>query len=211
MNKTRLDFRNWNRREHYEFFSKMDEPFYCITADVDCTNAYAYSKGNGLSFFKYYHFIASQVVNRIKAFRLRIEDGEVFEYHRINLSTTILRPDNTFGFALIKYHDNFESFALEFNEEMRAVIDSEGLRLDATGNHPNQIHYSTIPWINFTSLTHARNLKVPDCVPKISFGKYKRDSDRLLMPVSVHVHHGLMDGYHVGQFFEQFEAALNVG
>jgi chloramphenicol O-acetyltransferase type A len=29
------------------------------------------------------------------------------------------------------------------------------------------------------------------------------------MPVSVHVHHALMDGFHVGQFVEAFQDILN--
>jgi len=28
------------------------------------------------------------------------------------------------------------------------------------------------------------------------------------MPFSVHVHHGLMDGYHVGQFLEHFQTLM---
>jgi chloramphenicol O-acetyltransferase type A len=29
------------------------------------------------------------------------------------------------------------------------------------------------------------------------------------MPVSVHVHHGLADGYHVGLFVERFQELMN--
>ncbi|KAA4195844.1 chloramphenicol acetyltransferase, partial [Bacteroides ovatus] len=36
-----------------------------------------------------------------------------------------------------------------------------------------------------------------------STGKYFRDGERLMMPVSVTCHHGLMDGYHVAQFIEK--------
>ena len=42
-----------------------------------------------------------------------------------------------------------------------------------------------------------------DSVPKISTGKYFRNGERLMMPVSVTCHHGLMDGYHVAQFIEK--------
>jgi chloramphenicol O-acetyltransferase type A len=33
------------------------------------------------------------------------------------------------------------------------------------------IHFSAIPWLNFTSLSHARSYTFPDSSPKISFGK----------------------------------------
>ena len=29
------------------------------------------------------------------------------------------------------------------------------------------------------------------------------------MSMSVHVHHGLVDGYHLGLFFEEFERLMN--
>jgi chloramphenicol O-acetyltransferase type A len=34
------------------------------------------------------------------------------------------------------------------------------------------------------------------------------ENDRLMMPISVEVHHALMDGLHVGLFFSQLEDAL---
>lgn len=35
------------------------------------------------------------------------------------------------------------------------------------------------------------------------------ESERRMMPVSIHVHHALLDGYHVGLFAEQFQQLLN--
>jgi chloramphenicol O-acetyltransferase type A len=37
----------------------------------------------------------------------------------------------------------------------------------------NVIHFSAIPWLDFTSLSHARSYTFPDSCPKISFGKMK--------------------------------------
>lgn len=33
--------------------------------------------------------------------------------------------------------------------------------------------------------------------------------DKNIMPLSVHVHHALMDGFHVGQFIEEFQRIMN--
>jgi chloramphenicol O-acetyltransferase type A len=73
----------------------------------------------------------------------------------------------------------------------------------------NVIHYSSIPWINFTGLSHARSFSYKDSIPKISFGKVTEHQGIKQMPVSVHVHHALMDGYHVGQYISLFEELLN--
>ncbi len=71
------------------------------------------------------------------------------------------------------------------------------------------LHYSVIPWISFTSFKHARHLKFKDSVPKIVFGKYFQDGSKKLMPVSVAVSHCMMDGYHVGLFFDQFQQEID--
>lgn len=64
----------------------------------------------------------------------------------------------------------------------------------------NIIHFSAIPWIRFTSVSHPRHFGIRDSIPKITLGKYYHLEDRMMIPVSVYVHHALADGLHVGQF-----------
>jgi len=71
------------------------------------------------------------------------------------------------------------------------------------------IYYSSIPWISFTSFSHASDNKSGISIPKIVFGKYFQKGNKTLMPVSVEVHHALMDGIHVGKFFNDFQFKLN--
>ncbi|MEO1727250.1 MAG: CatA-like O-acetyltransferase, partial [Bacteroidota bacterium] len=57
----------------------------------------------------------------------------------------------------------------------------------------------------FTSISHARSWRTGDSVPKITFGGYRREGEHIQMPVSVEVHHGLMDGLHVARFLERLQ------
>lgn len=50
----KLDLENWNRKEHFEFFSKFEEPFFGIVSEVDCTKTLNFSKQHSISFFAYY-------------------------------------------------------------------------------------------------------------------------------------------------------------
>ncbi len=45
-------------------------------------------------------------------------------------------------------------------------------------------------------------------MPKIAFGKFTQEDQRMLLPISVEVHHALMDGLHVGRYLSQLEEAL---
>ena len=84
---------------------------------------------------------------------------------------------------------------------------TEGLIPSAQGG--SEIHFSAIPWVDFTSLSHARSFTFPDSAPKISFGKVTEKDGIKTMAVAIHIHHGLADGYHVGQFVEEFQKLMN--
>ena len=205
--KQELDITTWNRKEHFEFFCKFEEPFFGTTIQFDCTKAYAKSKELGVSFFTYYLHKTLVAVNKIENFRYRIHDEKVFIYDKINVSSTILRDDKTFGFSETEYNENLNAFIENYNTEATRVKNTTGLFTKEYNE--NIVHFSALPWINFTSISHSRSFTFPDSCPKFSFGKMTTDNDKKFMSMSVHVHHGLVDGYHLGLFFEEFERLMN--
>ncbi len=207
MKKRKIDIEKWNRKEHFKFFSGFDEPFFGMTVNVDCTIAYANAKKHNISFFLYYLYRTLKAANEVENFRYRIIDGEVCDFSRVSGSPTINRPDGTFGFAYINYEEDENLFYKKAIEEIEQVKKSKNLLPAVSGE--NVIHLSTIPWIKFTSLSHARNFAFPDSCPKITFGKIDKQNDIKEMPVSIHVHHGLMDAYHVHLFIQRFQELLN--
>ncbi|TGD79316.1 chloramphenicol acetyltransferase [Hymenobacter wooponensis] len=206
--KQRIDLANWNRREHFAFFSAFEEPFFGLVAPVECTGAQAEAKRLGVSFFLYYLHHAVQAANEIPEFRTRIEDGQVYLYDRVHASATLGREDHTFSFSFIEQHDELAGFVAAANAEIEAVRTSTGLRLSEFTARPDVLHCSALPWVRFSGLTHARSFQHPDSCPKLSFGQLYEEKGAIWMPVSVNVHHGLADGYHVGLFLAAFERRL---
>ena len=146
-------------------------------------------------------------VNKIESFRYRIFEDEIYIFDRIDASATIMREDKTFGFSLIEFDENLKTFETITKAEIARIQTTTGL---FTREYPeNLIHFSALPWVNFTSLSHARSFTWPDSCPKISFGKMMDENGKKTMNMSIHVHHGLMDGYHVGQFISCFENLMN--
>lgn len=205
--KKELDLNTWPRRDHFNFFKQFDEPFFGVTLNIDCTKAYVRSKEMNASFFLYYLHKSLVAANQTEPFRYRMAQDQVWIYDAVHASPTINRPDGTFGFAYIDYHERFEDFHREAKKVIDAVQNSKGLVPALSGE--NVIHYSSIPWINFTSLSHARSFSMNDSIPKISFGKMMEEHGKRVMPISIHVHHALMDGYHVGMFAELFQQFMN--
>ncbi len=207
--KTKIDLKTWERREYFNYFGSCDDPYFGIVANVDCTIAYQTCKKHGYSFFVYYMFESIKALNRIENFRYRLIDGEVWLFDRVHASTTVGRSDNTFGFALFEYTENFEAFQKQAQEEIAEVQKSQGLRANDGAKMLDVIHCTTIPWISFTSVKHEKNISRNESIPKIAFGKFFEHGGKKLMPVSVNANHGLVDGYHVGKYFELFQEGLN--
>jgi chloramphenicol O-acetyltransferase type A len=68
---------------------------------------------------------------------------------------------------------------------------------------------TSIPWVSFTGFVHPIHMHPVDSVPRFSWGKYFTDDDRIKMPLSVQGHHALMDGFHVGRYFQQVQKYLD--
>ncbi len=197
----------WNRKDHFNFFNQFDNPFFGITVDINCTKAYDKTKELDTSFFIYYLHKSIVAANCVEAFRYRIINQEVYLYDVIDASATINRKNSPFGFSYIKYHENYEEFTKTAKKEIERVQNTIGLNPATSGE--NVIHYSSLPWVNFTSLSHAHNSAFNDSCPKISFGKMTLKDGRRTMPMSVHVHHALIDGYEVGLYIDKFQELMN--
>jgi chloramphenicol O-acetyltransferase type A len=46
-----IDIENWKRKEHFEFFYRMDYPQYNICANIDITQFLRFVRQNELSFY----------------------------------------------------------------------------------------------------------------------------------------------------------------
>lgn len=198
-----VDLENWNRKEHFKFFSGFDDPFFGVTTLVDFTEIYRKSKAEGRSFFlSSLHWIL-KCVNETEAFTLRIEDGQAVRYGRIDVSPTIGRDDGTFGFGYFEYDADIDVFVRGAEKEMVRVKNSTGLSQTAEMERLNLIRYSALPWFAFSEMKHAVSFGNGDSVPRISTGKLLREGERYLLPVSVTVHHALVDGRDVAELVDR--------
>ena len=202
-----LDISCCNGKEHLVFFSTFEEPFFSITCSMDMTIAYKKAKKLQVPFFTYYLHKSILAINKVENFRYRIEEGKVYIYDEIHASATIMREDKTFGSSFMNYLENLTNFQIMVEAEIQRVQNTSGL---FTRDFPqNIIHFSAIPWINFTGLTHSRSFTYPDSCPKISFGKLMTIGTQKTMAMTLAAHHGLVDGYHMGLFVEELQKLLN--
>ena len=123
-----INIESWNRKEHFEFFSRMASPYFGITTEVDCTIAYDNAKENGNSFFAHYLHKSMIAVNSVEELRLRIVDNKVALFEKINAGATVGRADGTFGFIFVNFSDDSETF----NKELQNALEEEKMRKQST-------------------------------------------------------------------------------
>jgi len=207
--KKNIDINKWNRKEHFEFFKDFDDPLFGVTVNVDFTKIYNLAKETNNSFFIYSLHKIMQAANATEEFRYRIEEGQVVSYDIIHPASTIGRTDGTFGFSFIEFNSDRDRFSNDAFLVIEKIKNMTGITYSEQTNRNDVIHYSPMPWIQFTDLKHPAMFRTQFSIPKISTGKLFKDGQSLMLPMSVTANHALMDGYHVARFLDKLEELIS--
>ena len=201
---TLIDLAGWKRREHFQLFRNSAQPFFSVTLDVDVTSLWRRSLDDpDMSFAVSALFLLLRATNASEPLRLRVRGESVWRHHSVGVGTTVLRSDETFGFARLDLTPAYE----DFRKAAQATIESAKHpgALEPTDND-DVVYHSTLPWLRFTSFTNA--LSRMDSIPRIVFGKVSAEGAAYRMPMAVEVHHALVDGLDVARFVEDFQSEV---
>lgn len=77
----------------------------------------------------------------------------------------------------------------------------------------DKIFISSLPWLSYTALINPTPIPA-DSNPRITWRKYFEENEKILLPLSVLCHHGLVDGLHIAKFYEilnkEIETLINL-
>lgn len=199
-----IRFDNEHRRKHFEFFRQMNHPHFSVTANLNISRLLHLVKAKNKPFTPTVVWMVSDAANSIAPFRQRIRGEKVVEHEVVHPSFAIdTEVADVFSFCEVKFQTNYAAFV---QDAVATILKTRKNPLfeDEPGRD-DYLFLSSLPWVSFTAITHAMNYHPHDSVPRITWGKYFRQGDDVLMPLSVQVHHALVDGRHVGQFFQNIE------
>ena len=202
-----INLEKWPRKAVFEFYRDFEYPQINVCVDIDVTATVQYLKEQSLSRFKTILWTICHASNSINEFKYRIRNGNVILHDVVHPSFTVLTRDNLFAFSRVEYTLNIRQFFGQVEKGIRASRANPSLE-----DEPGQddfLYISCLPWIRFTSISHPVKLDAEDSIPRISWGKFDKDKGKISMPLSVQVHHGLADGYHLGLFLNRIQALLN--
>ena len=201
-----IDMQTWSRREHFKVFSAFDHPHAGLCANVDMTTFYPVVKQRGYSITVSISYVLSRAANEIPEFRYRIQGRDVVEHEIVHPSITLLTHGDLFSFCTLGYIEDFSEFAARAAERIGYV--QAHPTLEDEPDQDDLLYMTAIPWVSFTSCMHPTHLHQGDSVPRFAWGKFFEDGKLLKMPLSVQVHHALMDGIHMGRFYAKVQDYL---
>lgn len=203
---TVIDKSTWPRRELYDFFAPMSHPFYSLTFPVDVTALKAYTKRDHISFYYAMVYAVTKAMESVEAFRYKCRGETIVLHDRLVPSFTDLRPGS----------DRFYIVTLEAGDDMadfcRRAKAASAAQTEFITQGPwaldEEIFFTCLPWFPITGLTNERNVEPGDSVPRVSWGKYEERGGRLVLSLSLELNHRLLDGVHVGKFYDALTALI---
>lgn len=209
MSSKQIKLASWAREAHFNFFKDFSQPYFNICVQVDMSALYKKCKLHKVAFSSAYLFALDQAIAAYPPMRYRILDDQPVCFDGISLSIVSLAADDTFRFVTVPH----ESSLSEFDKNLRNLKHQAHLepllseRVAQNEARADVCHVSVLPWLSFSSFSHATTTGTTFGIPKCVFGRF--DSETGMTPLSIEVHHALMDGLHVAKFVAELQKKLD--
>ena len=205
MTAERIDPASMPRKEIFDFFSGISDPFYSVTFRLDVTELYNYTHSRGISFYYSLCWLVTKAVNSVDAFSYAISGGELVKLKGRSPSFTDMKKGSEcFHIVTMSCEGSMEDFCRAAAEKSAAQTEL----IDMSCEGIDLIFISCLPWLDLTSLTNERDFDPNDAVPRISWGKYREENGRKTLGMSVEVNHRFCDGIHIGRFAQKLEEMM---
>lgn len=204
-----MNYRVIDKESYYRkgVFRHLSEDCKCstsMTARVDVTELYEYSKATGTKFYLNFLYILTKVMNSRDDYKMAYlwKSDELICYDQINPIQYVFHDDTeTCTPVYTTYYEDYKTFYAEALNDLETAKKSREYGLDSA-NHPNWFDASYISWLSYDSM----NIELPDgylyFAPIINWGRYRNEDGRLQMPVTVRLNHAIADGYLVAKVFK---------
>lgn len=201
-----IDQTTWNRKEIFDTFSHIDYPFYSVTIPMDVTNVKTLAKQESLSFYHLMIWVCSKAIQTVPEFQMRIRGNDVVLLDTTHPSFTSMKKGcESFQIINMPWNRDYASFCLEAKK--RSETQQYFLNTEEETDH--YIYFSCTPWFDFTSLSNEHNFDKDDSIPRLAWGKYYEENNRLMVHLSIEVNHRLIDGFHIGKLKEAIDQEID--
>ena len=203
-----VDFDTWKRAEKFKYFLNHEKCMITVTCNVDVTDFVAKCKLHGLKFYTAFICLMTRVLNQEEHFRFGYDKaGDVVIYDCIKpFYTDSVRNSDSFHCLVTEYHSDTKKMYESVTADREKNRDNETLTPENMAD--NIFSVTAVPWIHYTQLD-LNDASHPDSLaPAIALGKYELHEGKLMLPLTLWIHHAVCDGVHVGKFFVETERLM---
>lgn len=202
-----IDVENWERKECFGHFMSIAKSTYSLTVNMDISKLIIFIKKNNYRLYPSFTWIVSHSINKHKEFKMGYDKNKnVGYYDVVNPDYSVLNDKTKIMDTLCTiYSSNFKKFYNDMVNDLEAYKNL-GERTQAQSNF---FIASCLPWITYTSFNASNESEHQFLFPMVTWGKYFEHGNKILMPLTLQIHHAVADGYHCSLFYNDIEQILN--
>ena len=201
-----IDTSSWKRKPYFDHYFSQIRCTYSITVNIDITNVLSFKDRNKVKLYPLLIYVISKAVNKYEEFRTAINDrGVIGIWETLSPCYTVFHKDSeSFSNIWTEWNDDLNLFLSNFEQDSKRFGQID--RIDAKPNTPaNVFPISSLPWTTFTGFNLNIFADGTYLLPIFTYGKYFKDGNRYLIPLSIQVHHAVCDGFHVSRLINEIQ------
>ena len=206
-----IDMQIWPMAQAFHYYTRMAPTSYTVNVNMDVTILRKELKKRGYKFFPTYLYLVTRGISNQQELRIHVKDGVLGYWDNLTPAYPQFHADDrTTSLLWTEYNDKFECFYNDYLIDTKQHGQSHGI-LSSKGVPPaNAYIISCIPWFTFNSFSlHNHGIK-NYYVPSFEAGGFAETAGgKIIMPLSVTVHHATTDGYHLKVFFEELQMMMD--
>lgn len=208
MNYSIIDLNTWERGSLFKFYIDNMRIVMSLTVDIDVAPLLAYTRKNNLKFYPAMIWVVSKIINSHNEFKYSwSNNGDLIRWDYISPSYTVFnQEDESFTKFVTEYTDNLFDFC-------KRTMDDQGKnkceRAIIKNQPQNFFDVSCLPWIRYKHFDVHVFDEGKFLAPVVTWGKYEAEHNKVLMPLTMNIHHAVADGFHLSRFFNEVQALID--
>ena len=205
-----IDIQTWPMAQTFYYYTQMAPTGYSVNVNMDVTTLRKELKAKGYQFFPAYLYLVSKAIAKQQELRIGLKEDTLGVWDYLSpVYPQFHDDDKTTSLLWTEYNDNFAEFYHQYISDTEQHGNSHGILTSKGVPAPNSYVISCIPWFTFQSFS-VHNHGIKDYYfPSFESGKFIECEEKLLMPLSITVHHATTEGYHLKVFFEELQRTMN--
>lgn len=208
MNYKIVDLDQWERGELFQFYIDKMRIVMSLTVDVDVAPLVAFAKKSGLKFYPLMIWVVSKVVNSHEEFKYSWDaEGNLIQWDVLSPSyADFHKEDENFTKMVTPFSEDLFEFHSRFVQDRKTY---RNVRAVVENQPKNFFDVSCLPWVRYRHFDVHVFDEGKFLAPVITWGKYEEEHGKLVMPLTMNIHHAVADGFHLSRFFKEVQRRID--